>query len=54
MCSEAVACLEGPDLRSKVAALEAELAELRKRVEPKVRVDRRAYMREYMRKRRRG
>ena len=52
VCSAALHCLAGPDLRSKVAALEAELAELRLRVAPRVRADRRAYMREYMRKRR--
>lgn len=54
VCGEALACLEAPDLRLKVAALEAELSELRLRVEPVVKVDRRAYMRDYMRKRRKN
>jgi hypothetical protein len=50
VCREALECLEGPDLRSRVVELERELAGLR--AGPKVKTDRKTYMREYMRKRR--
>ena len=52
VCREALECLEAPDLRGRVVELERELSVLRRKVEPKVKVDRKAYMREYMRKRR--
>ena len=52
VCREALECLEAPDLRGLVVVLEGELAALRAKVDPKPKADRKAYMREYMRKRR--
>lgn len=52
VCREALECLETPDLRPVVDALRREVEELKAKVVPRVKVDRKAYMREYMRKRR--
>jgi hypothetical protein len=52
VCAEALACLESPDLGPVVEALRQEIEVLRAKLSPKPKVDRKAYMREYMRKRR--
>lgn len=52
MCREALECLEAPDLRARVVELEGLLETSRAKLAPKPKVDRKEYMREYMRKRR--
>ena len=52
VCREALECLEAPDLRARVVELEGLLETSRAKLAPKPKVDRKEYMREYMRKRR--
>ena len=52
VCAEALACLEAPDLRPVVEAQAREIERLKAQLTPKPKADRRAYMREYMRKKR--